>query len=121
MSALLMAIVTAEEPLRFSGRYELYMSRLLPKHLSTLVRRLSSKCISCRARIAIFSLFIVLLTVDHLSMWSIFCDGAVAPFMFSVAMQMLALFFGSGLSLNPPGVGFAAGWGLAHAASVLWC
>jgi hypothetical protein len=43
---------------------------------------------------AIFSVFIVLFIVDHLSMWFMFCVGAEAPLTFRVAILMFALFFG---------------------------
>src|SRR5258707_7243996 len=69
------------------------MSSFLPKNLLTSFSLFWSRCVFCSASIAILLFLIMLFTVDHLSIWSILSDGAAAPFMLSIAMQMFALLF----------------------------
>jgi hypothetical protein len=59
----------------FSGRLEFIIVSLFLKHSLTECNRLSSRCVSCRARIAILFYFIVWYITDHFSI----------PFMFLAA------------------------------------
>lgn|SRR5258708_7504248 len=60
---------------------------------------------------AILFPLIVLFTIDHLSVRSIPCDGASAPFIFNVAILMFALFLWCMFLSVAPDVGVpAVGW-----------
>ncbi len=67
------------------------------------------------ASIAIFSLYIVLLTLAHFSIQDIFSFAAVAPFIFRDAMKMFAFSLGflweDGGCNWSRGVGGPCGWG----------
>ncbi len=73
------------------------MVSLFLKQSWTDCRRVLSRCVSCKARIAILFLFMVWYIDDHFSIPDMLLAGAVKPFMFSEAIFMFAFsvwFFG---------------------------
>jgi hypothetical protein len=66
--ALFRSIVTPAVVCSLPGVLEFMMSKLVPKQLLMSVSRSSSRCISWRANMAIFSFLSVLFIIDHLSM-----------------------------------------------------
>src|SRR6266849_4286201 len=92
IKALFIRKAMPADPRGFSGSLELVISKFLLKHLLMSPSLWSSRWVSCSARMAIFSVLIVLFIVIHLSIWFIPCVGAVALFRFSVAIFIFALF-----------------------------
>ena len=69
-----------------------------------------SRWVSWRARITIFSVFIVWFIMDHFSIRFMFFEGVVALLMFKVAMFMFAFFlwvFMLMLLFRGPGMGWS--------------
>jgi len=90
--AWLMAIAMPALALGFVGSLEWYNLKDFPKHLSIFWTLSLSRWVSYRAKMAILFCLRVLLILDHLSMKLRFAFGALALFMFSVAIVMFALF-----------------------------
>ena len=107
--ALFMTKVTSAEARGFPGRGELIISRFLPKQARTCSRQSSSRCISCKAKIAICSLYMVRLTIAHFSVIDMLSLRAVAPFMFREAMLIFTFSFGFLFCLSCGVVSLGAG------------
>jgi hypothetical protein len=76
-------------PVGSSRCSDVMISRFLLKHSRTWQVLLWSRCVSCRASIAILFLYMVLLIALHFCRRDVF--AAVAPLTFRVAMLILAL------------------------------
>ena len=91
--ALLMTKATPAEACGFVGSGEFMMSRFLLKQALIWSRRSWSRCISCSASTAIFSLYIILLIDAHFSIRVMFSLWEVAPFTFREVIFMFAFPF----------------------------
>jgi len=98
------------EALGFTGWGEFIILRFFLKHATTWSRRVWSRCISCRARIAIFLFLIVQFIMAHLSIQDMPSLAAVALFTFRDAMFIFA-FFGKPLCWPACGGAFPCGGG----------
>jgi hypothetical protein len=86
---------------RVIGLLESMMSKFLLKQRLMFPSLSSSRCVSCSASIAIFSVLVVLFIIVHLSMRFIPCVGAAAPFRLRFAIFMFTRFLGVTVSVFP--------------------
>jgi hypothetical protein len=101
IKALFTMKATPADSRGFIGLLESMMSKFLLKRRLMSPSLFSSRCVSCSASIAIFSVLVVLFIIVHLSMRFMPCVGAAAPFRLRFAIFMFTRFLGVTVSVFP--------------------